>query len=157
MDENEIILEGEYGEYEEQTEQGEGSGSPSETEASPEEDNTESVTDDQIIDAIRELINENNEDDIEGDDLLDNENSTEDPLEDVETVDYTEVLDSIYEEIYLIRTDLEAAQEIETKTIFDKQLNEYTVSEALLALGGLGLIVAAIIGLINHFTPKIWH
>ena len=162
MEENENLEElvnPENGETEIEQEDAETS-SPGEEAPASSEENEESEDKEelkeQIIDAIKEMIEEN-ESDIEGADLLDHENIEETTLEDPAPVDYTELLTEIQEQLQLQHETLLEIQEQDSRTIFDKPLNEYNVTETVLVFGVLVAILATACSLIKHFTPRIWH
>lgn len=114
------------------------------------------VTDEQIIDAIRSLIDENN---IEGDSLSGDEVGEESSSEDsevVEDVDYTDLLTEIKYELTEINSHLVSIEEYQQSTLFDKQLIEYNISDSLLVLVVVFFLVKGLVELIKHFSPKIW-
>lgn len=152
MEENEIILEGEYGEYISE----ESSPLGGEESSSPEEDST-TVTDEQILDAIRSVIDENVQSDIEGDSLLDEPIVSPSVSPSVENIDYTSLLTDIKNQQIETNSKLETIISDNNKTIFEKSLNEYNVTDTILiflVVFGLGFVV---VQFIKKFTPRIWH
>lgn len=152
MEENEIILEGEYGEYipEESSPLGG-------EESSPLEEDSTTVTDEQILDAIRSVIDENVQNDIEGDSLLDDPIVSPSVSPSVENIDYTSLLTDIKNQQIETNSKLETIISDNNKTIFEKSLNEYNVTDTILVflvVFGLGFVV---VQFIKKFTPRIWH
>lgn len=152
MEENEIILEGEYGEYipEESSPLGG-------EESSPLEEDSTTVTDEQILDAIRSVIDENVQNDIEGDSLLDKPIVSPSVSSAVENIDYTSLLTDIKNQQIETNSKLETIISDNNKTIFEKSLNEYNVTDTILVfivVFGLGFVV---VQFIKKFTPRIWH
>lgn len=146
MDDNEVL--------ENVTEQTDGSPDSSNESGVPDESNN--VTNEQIIDALRSLIDENN---IEGDSLLSDEVVEESSSEDsevVEDIDYTELLTEIKFELTEINSHLVSIEEYQQSTLFDKQLVEYNISDSLLVLVVVFFLVKGLVELIKHFSPKIW-
>lgn len=128
----------------------------SEEDAASSEEEDDGVTREEVIDALREIINENNENDLEGDNILTGENTSEDPLPTGEVIDYTEQLEAILTQLENDALARQEREEYESQTIFDKPLNEFTVSESIGALGVcFGLCVVVVI-LVRHFTPQLW-
>lgn len=156
MDENEIILEGEYGEYEseESSELGENLGEEQCDEAQVESGSE--VSDEQIIEAIRGLLNENEESDIEGSDISINEDPEKDSLQDSEIVDYTPILEDILAQLESDAAARQAQDEINAQTIFEKPLNEFTVSESIGSLFIVGAFIVVFVAFIKHFTYDLW-
>lgn len=114
------------------------------------------VTDEQIVNAIRRVINEN---DIEGDSLSDNEIDSSNDVSNTETVeqiDYTDILNDINDNLIDINTKLDSIIEYQSATIFDRELNDYNVTDSLIVVVVLFVFVKAIIHMIKVFTPKIW-
>lgn len=119
-------------------------------------DESNNVTDEQIIDAIRSLIDENN---IEGDSLSGDEvgqESSSEASEVVEYIDYTDLLTEIKYELTEINSHLVSIEEYQQSTLFDKQLVEYNISDSLLVLVVVFFLVKGLVELIKHFSPKIW-
>lgn len=115
-----------------------------------------SVSDDQIIDALRSLINEN---DIEGDSLSGDEVIEESSSEDsevVEDIDYTELLTDIKYELIEVNSHLDSIETYQQTNIFDRQLNDFNVTDSLLVIVCLFFLVKVFIEFIKHFTPKLW-
>ena len=162
MDEYENNEELENSENNEDMDNSEEGGEPSPQsgeDSAPSGEEDSSITKEEIIDALKELIEENadSEDDIEGTNLLLNEDSEKSDLEAPAPVDYTEILNDIKAELLIQGEAIEEIRAQNDYTIFDKPLNEFTVSESILALLGLAVIVCAVSALIKHYTPKIWH
>lgn len=114
------------------------------------------VSDEQIIDAIRSLIDENN---IDGDSLPDESDVQADSLptsEDIETIDYTELLSDIKYQLIEVNSHLSTLEEEQTATIFDKTLNEYNILDSLMVIIVVFFLCKVVIEFIKHFTPKIW-
>lgn len=150
MEDNEI-LEEEYIE-ESQPEEGE-SGSGIADPANPSE---EDITDQEILDSIRGLINENRENNNEGDSLLLESDSEESSSEASEVIDYTQLLTDIKNQQVQINSSLTTIIEHQEQTIFDKPIIEYNIMETsvvLIVVFGLGSVV---VGFIRKFTPKLW-
>lgn len=146
MEENEIIENEELQEGEDQSEFNSDSSS------------TENVSDEQIIDAIRSLIDENN---IERDSLSDNEVIEESSVEsseivENESIDYSQVLDDIYYQLVEVNSHLSTLEEEQTATIFEKTLNEYNILDSLIVILVVIVLCKVFIEFIKHFTPKIW-
>lgn len=132
------------------------------TESDP-QDGSDSVTNEDILQAINELKgdteDENGEDDIEGDSLLDIQNPTESSDEDAEVVDYTEVLNSIYSKLdsmsdntHMTYETLSDYVEYQSQGILDKPLNDYTVGESI----GLVIVTVCIGRLFFEIFERIW-
>lgn len=123
-------------------------------EDSPEGENV--VTQDQVIDALREIINENVENDIEGDNLqlLSDNSPSVSPTPSV--IDYTQLLIDIKNQQIQTNSSLSTLIEDHEKTIFDKTLSEYTITESILVFLVVFGLCTAFIGLIKKFTPKLW-
>lgn len=131
-------------------------GSPDSFNESGNPDETNNVSDEQIIDAIRSLIDENN---IEGDSLSGDAVNEESSIEDsevVEDIDYTDLLTDIKYELTEVNSHLVSIEEYQQSTLFDKQLIEYNISDSLLVVLVVFILVKGLIELIKHFTPKIW-
>lgn len=146
MEENEIIENNEIETGEDQSEFNSDSSS------------TENVTDEQIIAAIRSLIDENN---IEGDSLSDNEiveesSSESSEIVENEVIDYSDTLDDIYYQLVEVNSHLTTIEEEQTATIFDKSLNEYNILDSLIVILVVIVLGKVVIEFIKHFTPKIW-
>ena len=139
----------------------EDSGSAAEFNSAPvpeqsEELENNDVTDEQIVNAIRRVINENN---IEGGGLSDNEiDSPSDipSVEDIEQIDYTDILNDINDNLIDINTKLDNIIEYQSATIFDRELNDYNITDSLIVFVVIFVFVKAIIHFIKVFTPKIW-
>lgn len=116
----------------------------------------ESITDVQIINAIREVIDENRQNDFEGTDILTDENSTENNLETTEIIDYTQLLIDIKNQQIQTNSSLQTIIDDNNKTIFDKELSEYNITETILVVLVVALLFAFVVGMIKKFTPKIW-
>lgn len=125
-------------------------------EAASSEESESGFSREEVVDALREIINENNENDLEGDNLLTDNDVTPDPVPTSVVVDYTEQLDAILTQLENDALARQEYEEYESQTIFDKPLNEFTVSESIGALAvcfGLCLVVVVFI---RHFTPQLW-
>lgn len=72
------------------------------------------------------------------------------------SVDYSSDLTAIKYELISINSQLSSMSEYQEQTIFDKQLNDYTVSEGLLVFVVVFFFFNGILSLIRKFTPKIW-
>lgn len=152
MEDNEIILEGEFGEYIEE----ESSPLGGEESSSPEEVSN-AVTDDQILNAIRSVIDENVQSDIEGDSLSDEPFVSPSVSPSAENIDYTSLLNDIKNQQIETNSKLETIIADNNKTIFDKSLNEYNVTDSILVflvVFGLGFVI---VQFVKKFTPRIWH
>lgn len=150
MEENELLEEENI--EESQPEEGEtGSGI-----ADPANPSEEDITDQEILDSIRGLINENRENNIEGDGLLLESDSADISSEVSETIDYTQLLTDIKNQQIQINSSLSTIIEHQEQTIFDKPIVEYNIMETsvvLIIVFGLGSVV---VGFIRKFTPKLW-
>ena len=142
-------------------EDNEDSGSAAEFNSAPvpeqsEELENNDVTDEQIVNAIRRVINENN---IEGDSLSDEpivSPSVTPSVEPIEQIDYTDILNDINDNLTDVNTKLDNIIEYQSATIFDRELNDYNVTDSLIVFVVIFVFVKAIIHLIKVFTPKIW-
>lgn len=142
-------------------EDNEDSGSAAEFNSAPGPEQSEDIdnnqlSDDQIVDAIRRVINENN---IEGDSLSDEpiiSPSVTPSVEPIEQIDYTHILNDINDNIIDVNTKLDSIIEYQSATIFDRELNDYNITDSLIVLVVIFVFVKAIIHLIKVFTPKIW-
>lgn len=152
MDENEVILEGEYGEYipEESSPLGG-------EESSPSEEDSTTVTDEQILDAIRSVIDENIQSDIEGDSLLDEPIVSPSVTPSVEVVDYTSLLNDIKNQQIETNSKLQTIIDDNNKTIFDKSLNEYNITDSILVFLVVFAFGFVVVQFVKKFTPRIWH
>lgn len=113
------------------------------------------ISHDDIVEALKEIVNENVENNTEGDNLSGDTVAEEDSVS-ADTIDYTEYLISIDTELANIRELLQTEQAAEARTIFDKPLNEFTVSEGIGALGVVAVICVVVIAFIKHFTFDLW-
>lgn len=118
-------------------------------------DTDSNISHDDIVEALKELVNENLESNLEGDNISGDTLATEDTVSS-DPIDYTEYLISIDTELANIRELLQSAQESEARTIFDKPLNEFTVSEGIGALGVVAVLCAVVVAFIKHFTFDLW-
>lgn len=120
------------------------------------EPSEEDITDQEILDSIRGLINENRENNIEGDSILLESDPEESSSEASEVIDYTQLLTDIKNQQVQINSSLTTIIEHQEQTIFDKPIIEYNIMETsvvFIVVFGLGSVV---IGLIRRFTPKLW-
>ena len=122
----------------------------SEESSSAEEDH---ISDEQIINAIREIINE---DDIERSSVSGNSIYPEDNLSSNEVVDYTQLLTDIKNQNIEISSKLTTIIEDNNKTIFDKEINEYSVQDTVLIAVVIFGVIFIVLSFIKKFTPKIW-
>lgn len=116
------------------------------------------ITDEQIISALREVI-ANGENDLQGDNILSSEDISENHIqgsETVEEIDYTQLLTDIKYELISLNSNITTLTEEYNSTIFDKSLNEYNISNTLLATIVIFSLVKALMYFINHFTPRLW-
>ena len=118
--------------------------------SSAEEDH---ISDEQIINAIREIINE---DDIERSSVSGNSIYPEDNLSSNEVVDYTQLLTDIKNQNIEISSKLTTIIEDNNKTIFDKEINEYSVQDTVLIAVVIFGVIFIVLSFIKKFTPKIW-
>lgn len=126
------------------------------SELSSEGDTSEEITDQEILDAVREVINENRENAGEGIDLLGEPDISPVVSPTPEVVDYTQLLTDIKNQQIETNSTLTSLVEAQEQTIFDKSLSEYNITESILVflvVFGFGIVV---IGLIKKFTPKLW-
>lgn len=118
---------------------------------------TTEITNEQIIDAIKEVIYEHNENDIEGDSVSGNsivseDNSASTPV----VIDYSSDLSAIKNLLIENNSSLVTISEYQQTTIFDKELNSYSVSEGLLIILTICVFVHFVVDLIKEFTPSLW-
>ena len=114
------------------------------------------ISDSQIVDALRSLINEN---DIEGDNLSDISDSEENGVsdsQDIDIIDYSDILSDINDNLILINDKLDSIIEYHSATIFDRELNDYNITDSLLVLIVIFFFVKAIIHFVKVFTPRLW-
>ena len=137
------------------------SGSAAEFNSAPvpeqsEETENNDVSDQQIVNAIRRVINENN---IEGDNLSDEpivSPSVTPSAEPIEQINYTDILNDINTNLTDINIKLDNIIEYQSATIFDRELNDYNITDSLIVVIVIFVFVKAIIHFIKVFTPKIW-
>lgn len=142
-------------------EDNEDSGSVAEFNSAPGPEQSEDIdnnelSDDQIVDAIRRVINENN---IEGDSLSDEpiiSPSVTPSFEPIEQIDYTDILNDINDNLIDVNTKLDSIIDYQSATIFDRELNDYNITDSLIVFVVIFVFVKAIIHFIKVFTPKIW-
>lgn len=135
----------EYTEIEEET-------SEFNSEVDSEEEN--GVSDDQIINAIRELIED--EDNITRNSVSGNEIPSEGDLSSSEIIDYTQLLTDIKNQNIQISSQLQIIIDNSEQTIFDKELNEYNITDTILVVLVVFGLIFFVISFIKKFTPKIW-
>lgn len=114
------------------------------------------ITDEQIVNAIRRVLNEN---DIEGDSLSDesiDSPSVTPSVEPIEQIDYSDILNDINDNLTDINTKLDNIIEYQSATIFDRELNDYNITDSLIVIVVIFVFVKAIIHFVKVFTPKIW-
>ena len=112
------------------------------------------VSDDQIINAIRELIED--EDSISRNSVSGNEIPSEGDFSSSETLDYTQLLTDIKNQNIQISSQLQTIIDNSEQTIFDKKLNEYNISDTILVVLVVFGLIFFVISFIKKFTPKIW-
>ena len=96
---------------------------------------TTEITDEQIINAIKEVINDYNEDDIERDSVSGNSIIEEDINSSTPSViDYSDDFLAIKNLLTENNSTLSEISEYQETTIFEKELNSYNVSEGLLII-----------------------
>lgn len=142
-------------------EDNEDSGSAAEFNSAPVPEQSEGLennelSDEQIVNAIRRVINENN---IEGNDIYDepiDSPSVTPSVEDIEQIDYTDILNDINDNLIDVNTKLDNIIEYQSATIFDRELNDYNITDSLIVIVVIFVFVKAIIHFIKVFTPKIW-
>lgn len=128
-------------------------------EASPELSSGEEaseITDEQILDAVREVIYENRENAGEGIDLLGEPDISPAVTPTPSAIDYTQLLTEIKNQQIQTNSSLTSLVVAQEQTIFDKSLADYNITESILVflvVFGLGVVV---VGLIKKFTPKLW-
>ena len=128
-------------------------------EASPELSSGEEasdISDQDILDAVREVIYENRENAGEGIDLLNEPNVSPSVTPTPEVIDYTQLLIDIKNQQIQTNSSLTSMIEAQQQTIFDKSISDYNITESILVflvVFGLGVII---VGLIKKFTPKLW-
>ena len=130
----------------------------------PDPESTSTISDEQIINAIREIIEDdlqNNEEttqenDIQSLDLLASDTSAEeDSLSDNEIVDYTELLNDIQSTLESNGLLLQEIVDYNSRTIFDTPLDEYTINESILTIGVSILIATFMWHIFEKFIPKL--
>ena len=120
------------------------------------EEQASDITDQEILDAVREVIYENRENAGEGIDLLGEPDISPAVTPTPEVVDYTQLLTDIKNQQIQTNSTLSSLIEAQEQTIFDKNLSDYNITESILVflvVFGLGVVV---VGLIKKFTPKLW-
>lgn len=131
-------------------------GDPSELSSEGESSEEYDITDQEILDAFREVIYENRENIVEGDNILSESNSEADPVPSPSVIDYTQILTDIKNQQIQTNSTLTSIVEANEQTIFDKPISDYSITESILVflvVFGFGVIL---IGLIKKFTPKLW-
>ena len=112
------------------------------------------VTDDQIISAIRELIEDENS--ITRDSVSGNEIPSEGDSSSAEIIDYTQLLLDIKNQNIQISSQLQTIIDNSELTIFDKELNDYNITDTILVVLVIFGLIMFVISFIKKFTPKIW-
>lgn len=135
----------EYTDFEEET---------SEFNSEVDSEEESSVTDDQIISAIRELIEDENS--FTRDSVSGNEIPPEGDSSSAEIIDYTQLLTDIKNQNIQISSQLQTIIDNSEMTIFDKELNEYNITDTILVVLVVFGLILLVISFIKKFTPKIW-
>lgn len=122
------------------------------------DDNEITVTSEQIIDALKEVINENSEtgDNLSSDQVLKNDSLQNSLNVQNEIIDYTDFLTDIYDELVELNTNLESFSSSYNSSILDKNLNEYNINQSLLCIIIVCFFVKGVLYFIKHFTPRLW-
>lgn len=120
--------------------------------SNPEEGDS-TITDEQILDAIRSVVNE---DIIEGDSLSGDQDSSEIYSETSETIDYSDQITELKNLLIETNSHLVTLEDSINTSIIDKPLNEYNINDSLLVCLFVLILITGVIGFIKHFTPKIW-
>lgn len=126
------------------------------SELSSEGETSEDITDEDILDAVREVIYENRENSVKGVDILGEPDISPVVTPTPSAIDYTQLLTDIKNQQIQTNSSLTSLVEAQEQTIFDKSLSEYNITESILVflvVFGLGVVV---VGLIKKFTPKLW-
>lgn len=130
----------------------------------PDPESTSTISDEQIVNAIREVIenelqdNEETiqENDSESFDILESDTSVEeDSLSDNEIIDYTELLNDIQSTLESNGLFLQEIVDYNSRTIFDTPLDEYTINESILTIGVSILIATFLWHIFEKFIPKL--
>lgn len=124
--------------------------------SSGEDTSDQEITDQEILDAVREVIYENRESNIEGDNLQLVEDPSSTPSPSPEVIDYTQLLTDIKNQQVQTNSSLTTLIEDQEKTIFDKELSEYNITETILIFLVVFCICTVFVGFIKKFTPKLW-
>lgn len=69
-------------------------------------------------------------------------------------VDFSELLEFIKQQEYVTKEDVSVILEDRNKTVFDKELNAYSVSEALILVGVLVIVIKAMCSSIERFFER---
>lgn len=130
----------------------------------PDPDSTSTISDEQIVNAIREIIVDelqNNDETLQENgneplDLLESDSTVEeDSLSDNEIVDYTELLNDIQSTLESNGLLLQEIVDYNSRTIFDTPLDEYTINESILTIGVSILIATFMWHIFEKFIPKL--
>lgn len=130
----------------------------------PDPESTSTITDKQIVNAIREVI----ENELQTDEETLQENGTEsldilesdtpveeDSVSDNEIIDYTELLNDIQLTLESNGLLLQEIVDYNSRTIFDTPLDEYTINESILTIGVSILIATFLWHIFEKFIPKL--
>lgn len=156
MDENEIILEGEYGEYTEEPETDETieQGDSSEDGLPSSEESTATNTD--VLDQIRELLeDENNEESVSNNHILDDQDDNQNNTSYLTLLDIKDLLIDIDTELFRQGEVMDETIEDSGISIMDKPLNEYTVTESLIAVGVACFVAYFLWNVFEKYIPRV--
>lgn len=130
----------------------------------PDPESTSTITDEQIVNAIREVI----ENELQTDEQTIQENNSEsldilasdtpveeDSVSDNEIIDYTELLNDIQSTLESNGLLLQEIVDYNSRTIFDTPLDEYTINESILTIGVSILIATFLWHIFEKFIPKL--
>lgn len=130
----------------------------------PDPESTSTISDEQIVNAIREVIENElqtdeettQENDIQSLDLLASDTPVEeDSLSHNEIIDYTELLNDIQSTLESNGLLLQEIVDYNSRTIFDTPLDEYTINESILTIGVSILIATFLWHIFEKFIPKL--
>lgn len=130
----------------------------------PDPDSTSTISDEQIVNAIREIIEDelqNNDETLQENgneplNLLESDTPVEEnSLSDNEVIDYTELLNDIQSTLESNGLLLQEIVDYNSRTIFDTPLDEYTINESILTIGVSILIATFMWHIFEKFIPKL--
>ena len=129
-------------ESEEIIEEDSGSGS-----ADPED----SISREEIIDIMREIVEEQSSEEVPEEEVPSSVSETVSE----NSIDYTPYLEQILRDLEEQSVSTVSQNEITNKSLTEKPLSDFTVSEGLLCFLVIFILVKALIKLIEKYTPKI--